>query len=247
MIRSHQKRPMGHLRQRLSLSLIAVVAFIGACDDEPDVEEALPEQEPRQVEQARLAEGFEDVHCVGEEDQADLERALYGEVLGPDRRRADAAVGPLADIEVSLVLVDKRGRSEEGLVDESATTDDRGRWCLIAPENIELSPVTVLFADTHEETLRAPVLRPGRIDVDAPTEALLRILVEEGILLTQIHPATFEALDDQSRQALERASQVRPRAGGGLTSYLARIHETLRDDEEFMLAVEAAYLETMAE
>ena len=220
-------------------------------------------------DQDRLLEGAIDlsdeaaqVDCVGatEEEKAlpFHPRRLMGQVLAPDGRMAKfderwwqrliptAHAAPLegelpvAEIAVRLTNVDERGEPvDDGL--RETTTNIFGQWCIHLPEDVEFGPTLMVIAESDEYRLRRPVLHQNDVDIYSQPEALVQLVIEEGLLLTRLDVDTYLNLDVMAQTAVDLLQPVTVRSGAGLDSLLARLDTTMRDDPRLMAAVERVH------
>lgn len=253
-------------RSLLIISLFALVTCSVACrkgEEEPTT----PSEEIESFfDEAELFEGAVDlseeggpVDCAGatEEEQADPDhpRQLRGQVLAPDGRLAvfresfwqrliPTAHGapldgelPVGDIPVVLTYVDERGEPEGDILMET-TTNSFGQWCIQMPDSAEFGSALMLMASADEHRLRRPVLHRDDLDIYSQPEALIRLLVEEGLLITDLSVESYINLDVMAQTAADLFNPVSVRSGAGVESLLARLDHHLREDQRLMAAIE---------
>jgi len=234
--------------------------WLGACEPDPDNG---PSEEPEGVffDEDLLFEGAtdlatEELACVGESD-----RMLRGMVLAPDGRMAlrsptlldrlmpTAHAAPLegelpvAGVVVSLTTVDERGEPAGDPLVETET-NAAGLWCVAMPDDVEFGPATMLIARHGEHRLRRPVLHGDDLDIYSQPEALVRLLVEEGLLVTEIDVDSYLNLDVMAQTAVDLLRPQTPRPGAGLDSLLDRLQRAMSEDARLMAAIERLYSPT---
>lgn len=209
---------------------------------------------------------FVGVDCASRSGEPELrpgdEQTVYGSVSAPDGRLAnraggldkpipfvrtahaseDDALAPVGShIEVVLTRVDDRGEP----VDEhlgATTTDDQGRWCLAMADGMTPGPELVVSATGEDDRLRQIVVDTGEMHLDGRGEALLRLVVEEGVLLSTLDSDGYADIESRADEALERAKRpIYARPDRGLEPYVARLMEAMGDDQKLMDAIDAAH------
>lgn len=253
--------------KRLLLAIFVYAFAVGPLGCRKSEDEPVIEHEPASFfDEEGLFEGALDlseesgpVDCAGatEEEQADPThpRQLRGLVLAPDGRLASrreplwqrfiptAHAAPLdgelpvSEIDVILTYVDERGEPI-GEVLRETVTDAFGQWCIQMPESAEFGPTLMLIASADKYRLRRPVLHRNDLDIYSQPEALLRLLVEEGFLITDLGVDSYINLDVMAQSAVDLLQPVSVRPGAGLESLLARLEYTLRKDRRLMAAFE---------
>ncbi|RAL20496.1 hypothetical protein DL240_16995 [Lujinxingia litoralis] len=149
---------------------------------------------------------------------------------------------PVDGAEVALYRVDGRGEpAGEALV--RTTTDRAGQWCVRMPDDAEFGPQLMLIATAGERRLRRPVLHRADLDLYSQPEALLRLIVEEGLSLNQLTIATYLNLDVMAQSAVDLIAPVSVEGAHGVESLLARLQQTMAEDPRLSQALERLYEE----
>ncbi len=240
--------------------VIAIFATLLACQSEDPQREAPDELQAEVDTEAATSPGDGEVDCPGldvDDPLTGRARLVRGQVFAPQGRLADvwqpwwsppvqfAHAEPgqgeeiVAGARVWLTEADDRGEPDGEILRET-TTNDSGRWCLHVPEDIRFGPALLVIAEGDEERLRRPVLQPTTVDIYARPEALLRLLIEEGHHLTELDTATYIHLDVSAQSVVDQSSELVPRPGAGLASYLDRLKETMGDDRALRQAIDEA-------
>lgn len=256
------------MRRSLPILLAIVLATgVVACRKDDDEREAFEESEPGSFfDEEGLFEGAIDlseeggpVDCAGasEEEQADPDhpRQIRGLVLAPDGRLAAVRKSlwqrliptayaapldgelPVSDVPIVLTYVDERGEAAGKPLMETRS-DSFGQWCIQLPDSAEFGPTLMLMASTDDHRFRRPVLHRNDLDIYSQPEALLRLLVEEGLLITELSVDSYINLDVMAQTAVDLFKPVRVRSGAGVDSLLARLEHGMRRDERLMAAIE---------
>ena len=241
---------------------LTLLALLSGCDGDEATPAPAPEASEGFFDEDLLFDGAidlasETLECVGESD-----RMLRGFVLAPDGRLAMQRHGPARHLRhLGDVLVPKAHAAPlegelpvPGVVVTLTRTDDigeptgealvqtetnaQGAFCLAMPEDLEFGPTTMLIASHGELRLRRPVLHENDLDIYSQPEALLRLLVAEGFELSTLDVPTYLNLDVIAQTAVDLLRPVTLRPGGGLSSILHRLEETMRQDERLMATLE---------
>lgn len=219
-------------------------------------------------DEALLLEGAESLseqappaECVGAtEEEARAEshpRILRGLVLAPQGKFArhsdllellipSAHAAPLegelpvADARVALYEGDARGEPVGQPLIETVS-DRAGQWCVRLPDDAEFGPRLLLVASAGEHRLRRPVLHAADLDLYSQPEALMRLLVEEGLTLDAISTASYLNLDVMAQSAVDLIEPVQVEGTSGLESLLSRLHKTMADDARLKEAIARLY------
>lgn len=248
------------------VGLVILVICLGLACDRDTQQGDLDDREPPPEASDEGAPAFGgDVDCPGfsaDDPSADRARLVYGQLLAPDGRLADASPrwwvptfatahadqadqidgeSPVAQRRVWLTRADERAEPI-GDVLAQTTTDDQGRWCFQVPEDTRFGPTLLVIAEGDEERLRRPVLQSGLLDLDARAEALVRLLVEEGHQFTKLDTDTYNQLDAMARALLDRSPDLKARADAGLASFIDRLNETMEIDRPLMEAIDEAHI-----
>lgn len=248
----------GHSGLR-SLAVAAVaVLVVAACDDEPD-DGPRPADEPERAgaeAPADFDEWFRDVDCAtdpetGTDDDGRSIRGIVAVVAGPagddepagpeplERLITDGET-PLPGATVSLGRVDERAAPSEAPLIET-TADERGRWCFELPEELEFGGPWMVWTRTDSIRLRRAVVDDEPVAVDAGSEAMVRLLVDEGHRISELAVEDLEGLDERARSVLR---DVRPRPDAGTAPAVDRYREILEDDPELMEQLDGLFEET---
>ena len=226
------------------------ISLIG-CDDEPDEpSDRVVDQPPGSGDESPDGE-FDGVVCRGATDEetaiGDDPQQIYGRVVAPEGRLASGfsvpgiseahadspgEVRPVAGIEVMLTEVDMRAEPlDEAL--GATTTDDDGRWCLHIPEETVPQPGLMVVARGDDHRLRRPLVETGRLDIEPRTEALVRLLVDEGHRFDELDAATVLEFDARAVELVEEVA-LGPRPDAGIESWVARLVELMANDASMM-------------
>ncbi|TXC69473.1 hypothetical protein FRC91_17940 [Bradymonadales bacterium TMQ1] len=201
--------------------------------------------------------------CVGAtEEEARAEshpRMLRGLVLAPQGKfargphllellipsaHAAALEGelPVANARVALYEGDARGEPVgEPLIE--TVSDRAGQWCVRLPDGVAFGPQLLLIASAGDHRLRRPVLHAADLDLYSQPEALMRLLIEEGLTLDAISTASYLNLDVMAQSAVDLIEPVRVEGTSGLESLLARLHKTMSEDARLKEAIGRLYAE----
>lgn len=219
-------------------------------------------------DEGRLLEGAESLsaqappaECVGatpEEANAESHpRILRGLVLAPQGKLArrpnllehllpHAHAAPLegelpvADTRVALYMGDERGEPTGEPLTETVS-DRAGQWCVRLPDETSFGPRLLLMASNGERRLRRPVLHAADLDLYSQPEALLRLIIEEGLTLDSLSIATYLNLDVMAQSAVDLLQPVQVEGTSGLESLLARLQKTMSEDPRLSEALEGLY------
>ena len=261
----------------LAVLVVLVIGTAGCEEGEdPSSEVAAELQEVGEFfDPDRLLEGALDlgdrsarVECVGatEEERESLfhPRIVRGQVLAPrgelaerrdplwDRLIPSAHAAPLegelpvANAEIQLVEVDGIG---EPLGEPILKTRSNvvGEFCLRLPDQVEFGPQVMLIALSEDRRLRRPLLHRNDVDIYSQPEALVRLLVEEGISLEDLDIDSYLNLDVIAQTAVDLLAPVTVRPEAGLESLLSRLDREMREDRRLMGALERVYEAAQAE
>lgn len=241
----------------VATTLLAGGLAVGCDDEVPDEPEPADQRDVDEADEDEPVEPtglFRDVDCVGEDDREELEgaRLAWGLVAGPDGRvreleTDDAQLGdlvaddqsPVADAPVALGRIDERAAPEDEPI-VATRTDGTGRWCLEVPDRVERPGPWMIFAEDDEVLLRDGLGVSAPMVVDGRSEALVRLLVDEGHRVDQLEP---EAFDDLRERAREAVVGVEPRPEAGTESAVARFREALEADPRFGEALDSHFRE----
>lgn len=138
---------------------------------------------------------------------------------------------------VFLTRVDETGEPVGEVLLETKTTV-LGEFCFRLPDDLEYGPTLMVIAESETHRLRRPLLHQNDIDIYSQPEALVRLLVEEGFLLTDLDVDTYLNLDVMAQTAVDLLNPVTVDTNAGLDSLLARLDRRMREDERLMEALE---------
>ncbi|TXD36649.1 hypothetical protein FRC98_12530 [Lujinxingia vulgaris] len=149
---------------------------------------------------------------------------------------------PVADARVALYEGDARGEpAGEPLIE--TISDRAGQWCVRLPDGVAFGPQLLLVASAGEHRLRRPVLHANDLDLYSQPEALLRLLIEEGLTLDALSTPTYLNLDVMAQSAVDLIEPVQVEGTSGLESLLARLHKTMAEDARLKEAIARLYAE----
>lgn len=136
------------------------------------------------------------------------------------------------------VVVERPKDGGERVEVGAATTDEKGRWCVARPEDVELSTEVVAVVQTEEGRLRRSLVASRGQHVSVRTEALHRILDERG-LFESLSRAAYTNLVAAAATATDVFNPPKP-SDEGREARIESLRRAMLDEERFRRLLERA-------